>query len=422
MTSFGRHLRAALWVVPLLALSGCNSDGHLAGGSSEVDNPLQITFVDGEGVAARVSGSLAVYASDQNPALNPSAIVSKRVEDGTGIILSAHDIVGHVPFNVLLVADDSTGGLLLRLSYDPAAGRYARDGIPGEPAASITVSRLVRYEAELDLPNDSGINRIFVPGSPFQAVMVDSTFVFEAIPEGEFPAHVLTSEGIELPLPEPITPGQPRRHQVDPDAPPVPRPHPPAPPVPPVVQAGPDRTVWIGSPTFLAGTVSGASLQDPRLALLWRQVPPIPQGTRAHIENPTSLGTRVQFPRPGLYRFALSAAMGPHRSSDTVTIGVHGAIELPAFIVPTESDTLRAGQPTEIAWEAGTQETLVLEFTRNGGATWTIFDAGYPSRPGINKRMWMPPGQNLPATCQIRLRTIAGEELARTGVFLVVSP
>ncbi len=320
-------LRGATPLFPLL-LTGCNSS-DVAGTSSGVDNPqIMVAFTSGSGTPSTISGSLSIYQANQNPALDPNPILEKRVEQKASINLSRSDFLSSADtgivdtINVLLINDDSTGGLLQKLIYNSSTRKFSSAG-NDVSSVNLKLAALVNYSGTLDRPSGpGGLERIFIPGTPYQAVVVDSGFSLGKIPPGTFPARLITNQGVELPLPDSLHTDNYGPQHVDPNAPPIQRPPPPPPPQL-KVDAGPDRNVSKDAETFLQGKITGAVYPDPHLALLWRQIGPDPQTTRALLESPTALVTHVTFPKPGPYRFIFSANYGTGKSvEDTVLITV----------------------------------------------------------------------------------------------------
>jgi hypothetical protein len=421
-----RHLPFRRWpalVAALLGLHACTTDDNMAGGSSEVDNPqILMAFVDSAGAPKYTTGSLGIFLSDQSPALNPAPVVEIRLAAAAIRLTPAHLALAGLTdstrsFNLYLRGDDSTGAFLQKLLYNPAAKKFTHtDGSP-VTELNFVLSPLVRSESVLGSGGDTtGINRLLIPGSPFVAVLVDSVFVFEEIPAGVYPVHILAPNGVELPLEMPLdtrAPGQ--HHQVNTDTQPVVRPPPPPGPMLRAL-AGEDHTTNLGAAFFLNGEVEGLQgSQGPMV--LWRQLPPAHPDARAVIKHPTKLKSKVDFPRPGAYGFVLSVAYQNVHAEDTVWIGVLASTENPVFIEPSAEDTAVVGRPYRIIWVGHREETVDLELSRDGGMTWEIppIAAAILSRSGFNERIWVPSGSPS-SSCRLRLRR--GEmEVARSPAF-----
>jgi hypothetical protein len=408
----------------LALLAACTQSDKVAGGSSGVDNPeVVVAFVAESGAAVTVTGTVSVYVADQNPAVDPDPLVKKVVTADTAVSLSALDFKGDSAraYNVLIVADDSSGSLVRDLSYDPVARKFTFDSAVSRRVAA-RMSPLVRYEATLER-DGTDLVRVVAPGTPYQAVVVDSVFVLEGVPADDtLTLHVVGADGQERPLKDaPGGGGDKPRHRIDSAAPPIDRGPPPEPSGPLRVNAWPDRSVILGSEFALLGGVEGAPSDDPRLAVLWRQIDPDPSG-RAAIETPTAPQTRVTFPWPGFYRFALSAAFGNHRVEDTVLVSVQPP-PLPAFTDPNPFNPSSLAAYTEgpafkVNWYAYLPDTLDLELSRDSGSTWEALSAGVVSNGPVSFR-WnatLPVSEN----CFLRLKRAAtGKTVAYSTLFAV---
>lgn len=419
-------------VAALLGLYACTSDNSVAGGSSEVDNPqVVVAFVNTTGSAVSTTGSLGVYLAGQSPALNPDPVVEIQLNGTDSIrltasMLSAAGVADSIrSFNLYLRGNDSTGSFFQNISYDPVTKKFSRNDTGDIKRVSLTVSPLLRSESVLKgvVADSSGLNRIIIPGSPFQAVVVDSVFVFEEIPSGVYTVHVLSPDGKEIPLPEQMDADAPKYHTVNPDTEPVVRPPPPPPPFF-QINAGVDRIAYAGTETHLIGDVFGVDSRDKRLAVLWRQLPAAHPEAVAIIERPSSLRTDVYFPRAGAYTFVLSVALGNQQVQDTVVIGVQAAPENPAFIEPGLGDTLVIGRFFKLVWEGPRQEFLNLEVSRDSGATWDAppVAVNIASRSGFNEFYWFPWFPLTPTNnCMLRL-TRGNQTAAVTPRFVLRNP
>jgi hypothetical protein len=424
--SLGRRLAAAAAVLTLFA---CSLDNDVAGGSSEVDNPqILVALVSLEGLPVTTSGSLGVYLDGQSPALNPDPVVEIQFNSTDSIKLSAALLTAAGltdtarSFNLYLRGNDSTGAFLQSLAYNPATKKFSRNDSTDLKRLSLTVSPLIRTESVLKgVTADSiGLNRVIIPGSPFQAVIVDSVFVFESIPTGIYTVHVLEQSGREIPLPEPMDTDAPKYHNVNQDTVPVVRP-------PPVqtptftVSVGSDRTVYAGTETHLVGDLRGIDSRDNRVAVLWRQLPSAHPEAVAILERPASLRTDVYFPRPGAYTFVLSVAIGTQQIQDTVVIGVQALPDNPTFIEPSLGDTLVLGQFFKLVWQGSRTEFLSLEASKDSGATWVSVSPYVPAKAGFNEYYWVPwYPLNASANCMVRL--MRGNEVAAVSPRFVLAP
>lgn len=411
-----RSAASALACVPAFVLAlaaafilgACNDD--VAGSSSGVDNPeIALAFTSSSSAALTTTGSLSIYQSNQNPALDPNPIVQVRLVNDSSISLSETDFIpagdstgdSTQSYNVLFIGDDSTGGLLQSITFNPKTGKFSL-GDTGVTRVSMKLSPLVNYASTLQGASDSNPERVFIPGTPFQCVVVDSGFAFTQIPSGTFPVHLITGSGVELPLPDSLNTLSPKPIPVNSGATPIPRP--PAPPPPPLqVNAGTDQTVYLGTQIFLYGQVTGVSGGDPQLAILWRQISPNPDSISAVIANPTALNTSVSFPKPGAYRFVLSATFGTSPpKQDTVWIGVQPTPPT-TFIAPYPGDTVLLGKPFQVFWSNQTRDTLSLQFSVNNGPWATLpKDSAIVADSGFDTLSWTPTGA-ASFNCQLRL-------------------
>jgi hypothetical protein len=416
-------------------LGGCFDD-KVAGGSSEVDNPIIVAFVDSLGVSVTTTGSLSIYLSGQNPTLDPNALLTKQVDNVSSIKLTPSDFTQGLDstrsYNLLLIgSNDSVGALLQNLSYQPSKGRFVFDSMT-VATVKVPVVPLVRYEAFLNAVGDTGLVRVFIPGTPFQSVVVDSSFVIEGVPAGDFKLHAIGGDGSERPLksaPENPAPGN--HHEVDTSAPPIVRPPTPPPAQNLLVFAGNDASLLAaaggGSTSYsLFGSVQGVDPLDARLAVLWKQVGTGPQGAKATIDNPASLNTRVTFPRAGAYLFVLSAVLGNQRVEDTLLVGIQAPQQQTVFIAPTPGDTVFVPfpftspymyAPEKIVWDGHKKDTLLIDISYDAGVTWLpMFFFPIDSKKGLNTFDWFPQGDSA-STVSLRLRNMSGETVATSATF-----
>ena len=431
-----KQLRIILAIVGMAVfLVGCFEE-KFTGGSSEVDNPIVVAFVDSLGVSVTATGSLSIYLSGQNPALDPHALLTKHVDNASSIKLRSQDFTQGLDstrsYNLLLLgSNDSVGALLQNLSYQPSKRRFVFNSMT-VAALKVPVVPLVRYESSLDALGDTGLVRVFIPGTPFQSVVVDSSFVIDGVPEGNFELRAIGGDGFERPLKpatENQTPGN--HHEVDTTVAPIVRP----PSTPPTqnftVFAGNDASILAaagGASTSysLIGSVQGVDPSDARLAVLWKQVGTGPQGAKASIDNPKSLNTRVSFPRAGAYLFVLSAVLGNQRIEDTLLVGIQAPQEQTVFIAPTPGDTVflpylftspYAYPPEKIVWNGHKKDTLAIDISYDGGSNWIPLSF-FPldSKKGLNTYDWYPQG-DAAGNVQLRLTSWTGVTVATSATF-----
>src|SRR5690606_11717147 len=240
-----------------LLLASCG-DSRLAGTSSGVDNPqLTVGFRDQDGKAMRVTGDLEVYSRDQNPAIDPRPLWTIQVRNAPLANLTGDDFrrmretsatrlsapltkfasgraqakpatdasapsqsadTTVTEFNLLLRTEDRTGDLMMEMRFDPATGTFSRAGGPAVSELDAHPVPLVRYEAKLARKDNGEVGRIYVPGTPFVATLVDSAFAIANLPPGVFPMRALTAKGYVHPIKESLdTKAQGVLHQTLPD-------------------------------------------------------------------------------------------------------------------------------------------------------------------------------------------------------------
>lgn len=405
--------------------SACVFDDRVAGGSSEVDNPIVVAFINASGEALEVTGSLSVYLADQNPSVDPEPILRKQLAGAASVRLTGADFTQGArldtsrAYNLLLLASDSSGALLREVSYDPRTGRYTTSA--GKvTSVKLAPAPLVRYASTLS-GIDSGVVRVYVPGTPYQTVLVDSQFVFEGIPSGDLPFHVVLG-GAEVPLVRDSNdtgPNNGPRHHIDSTKPPRQAP-PPQSPDTLRAHAGPDVLLYLGNGASslgfsLNGDVIGVDPGDPRLAVLWKQVndsaPRVPLTQRA------SRSAKTTFTESGAYRFVFSASFGEAKSEDTVLVTVQPAPDSTVFSAPAKGFVLYLNEPFQVSWYATRVDTLTLQFTPDTSAlNWQNLPGQIFSKVGMNTRSWTPQGEPS-SLARLRLLNKKGSVVAVSQTF-----
>jgi hypothetical protein len=413
---------AASAISLLFLLSSCGRDTDVAGGSSGVENPeIVLSFSDRTGASAAFTGSLRIYPADRNPAIDPEAVSQIRLDGDTVIRLTHSDFSrsgtgAATAFNILLTGDDSLGAMLSGLVYHPTERKFSGPGSPDLSRAKVPLVGLVRHRASLDRASSNHLERVFIPGSPFQAVVEDSQFTFEKVPQGVYPVRMIRNHVEEIRLPDSLNTATPARLRVDTAAPVIPRQQPSPPAL--KVDAGEDHIVSLNAETLLSGSVSGANPVDPRLALAWRQVSPDPATARAVLAFPNQPITRVTLPQTGVYRFVLIASFGMNPPvADTVFLDAKGT----AFLKPVQGDTLAQDASFIVVWSDTQTRTLTLQYTVNGGGLWGNIATNLASQAGLNSHAWTPtksPYNN----CYMRLLGPGQVEVARSGRFTLRAP
>ncbi len=461
----------------LAALFSACGDTQVAGTSSGVDNPsLTVGFRDASGTALRITGDLNVYAVDQNPAVDPQPLVTIKVKNSAFTNLTGEDFkrlqltagkqsaqalakpaAAALPaanstgntgkgdststsFNIVLKTQDRTGSLVIGLKYDSSAREFSRVGGAALTRLDVQPRPLVRYQAKLvrdSLHGNAG--RIFVPGTPFLATLVDSLFVIDDMPEGIFPIRLLTADGKVYPIGDSLDTKDSTRIY-----------HPSDQPVGLVDTTGrkdslPDFTVHAGSdqeavlelPAFLEAGVTGLDKTDPRLTCLWRQIKqagdsgrrdtlvpvpplldtagPIPAfDGKAAIFSPTSLRSEVRFPQEGVYQFEIACTLGLRIRLDTVVFSVRRLPPppRPRIIQPRPGDTLVADRAYTVQWEMPDKGPVKVQVSVNNGETWLALAEHYPGKDGLPILPWTPARSlGVSAHCLIQVTSDADTSL-----------
>jgi hypothetical protein len=259
------------------------------------------------------------------------------------------------------------------------------------------------------------LERVFIPGSPFQSVVVDSQFVFDGIPGGVYPLRMIRKYVEEIRLPDSLNTAAPTRFRVDTAAPAIHRPSLPSPDL--RVNAGADRVVSIRTPSLLSGTLTGASLDDPRLAMLWRPIGSTNPSTVV-LDSPGELETMVTLPQTGVYRFVLIATYGMNAPVED-TVALDGWRN--PFIRPSEGDTLVQNAAFNVAWFDDRNRPLILQYSVDGGGLWENIATNLPSKGGFNSYTWTPAMAPFDS-CYLRFLELNNVEVARSERFLLRKP
>lgn len=424
IASPSRFACAALLAALLIAACG---DTQVAGTSSGVDNPsLTVSFRDASGAPVSVTGDLDVYSLEQNPAVDPEPLVTVKIRNATFTKITGEDFsrLGRttakqgaaslaasdtgfqirlwnataaanpvVNFNLILKTQDRTGSLVLGFKYDSASKSFSRVG--GGPLTSVDVQPkpLVRYQARVARESvHGGAGRMFVPGTPFLATLIDSTFIIEDLPEGLFPLRLLAADGKIYPVRDSLdTRDLVRIYRLltvpvglvdttgGKDSIPDFR-----------VQAESDREGFLEVGGFLVARMTGIDPGDSRLSFLWTQIQrlrdsgfvdtpfydpigfmPNSMFHRALISNPTRLSSEVRFEGEGVYEFQIAATLGFRIRTDTVVISVRRLPQpiKPRIIQPEPGDSLVAGRIFNIQWEMP-RGLVTVQVSLDSGTTW----------------------------------------------------
>jgi len=407
-------------------LSGCED-----GTSSGVDNPrLTVSFQDSAGLDMQVTGDLNVYGPDQNPTVSPQPLWTIKLNNASRINLTADDIArinrsapakyaaskvatgsgatrsqtAESPtafaFNLQLRTEDRKGQFAFGLVYDFASKNFSKSADPAAPAAPLTrlgmpPKPLVRYQAKLIRDSLTGtLNRVFIPGTPFQATLVDSAFAFEDLPEGAFSLRFLAADGhvfavnetLDTHIPRDFTIGQVPISTLDTNRFPATdsllR-----------ISAGPDREAYLNAPAILDAVVKIFDPMDPRLAILWRQLHPIGDtALPAKFASPTLPRTEVKLPGEGAYTFEVAATLGKYTKMDTVVLLVKkvGTPLQARIIQPLSADTLAVGRPFPVSWEMPVPGPVTLRASPDKGKNWFTIVQHLDVKDGPATYNWTP--------------------------------
>jgi len=453
---------APAWAATLGALAlfaaSC-SDNQVAGTSSGVDNPsLTVSFAS-SGTAARVTGDLNVYTADQNPAIDPEPLATIKVKNSAFTVLTGDDFRraqqmaakrgaakraaaggsagagDRTIFNLVLTTQDKNGSIELGLVYDSAARAFTRRDSSVKSVA-LETKPLIRYQARVAKEPVHGENcRIYVPGTPYLATLVDSQFVLVDLPQGVLPLRLIGADGAIYPVPDSLNTADSDRvyhpsitssgsidtvRSVD--------------SLPDFQVAAPDAfEAFVEGSTYLEAKVTGISATDPRLSVLWKWQPdsthladsldpdlhsgktePPPS---AELLSPTSLRTEVHFHGDGVFRFLVSATLGSRTRSDSVLVSVrHLPPPEPAVLHPAPAESLILGKPYNVQWQMQGKGPYNLEVSTNNGEIWTVLASHYTSPDGLQIYAWTPSlDLGVSDRCLLRISDVADTTLVATS-------
>jgi hypothetical protein len=470
-----RGLSSVIATLAALLLAYCADNRVADGGSSSgVDNPsLTVGFVNDSGAALKVSGDLEVYAADQNPALDPKPLLTLKIQNSGYTKLSGSDFTrlqisstsGSAPplsklsaaasaggtsgtntakktgadsaatlFNLVLKTQDRTGSLVIGFRYDPVAKAFSLvDNGKSLSRFDLRPKPLVRYSAHiLREPVHGATGRVFVPGTPFLATVVDSVFVLEDLPEGKFPLRLLSGNGNIYPMPialdskdstlifRPSTTPLDSIDTTSQDS------------IPKFgVVAGSPVAAFVESAGFLDAKLDGVSATDPRLSYLWRLIKYTDDSGRVNaalpkvsILSPTSLHSEVRFEVAGVYEFELTATMGVHTQSDTLVmpVGRLTSTTPPRITKPVTGEAIAVYKPYNIQWEMPATGPVTIKVSCDIGLIWNTLVQGYSGKDGLSEYSWTPsPDFTANSKCQMQVLNDADTTMqAKTGPFYLI--
>ncbi len=409
-----------------LLISSC-VDHSVAGTSSGWDNPsVMVAFVRSSGGQQKVSGELKIFASEQNPAVDPNPIARIRLTDDSAVQLTRKDFERGIndtslSFNLEFQGDSGTGALALGLAYH--AGTVSSGGV-AVSKLDMRPGPLVRYIGEVALQPVHGVlGRVFVPGTDFQATLVDSHFVFMALPSESMPLRLMNSDGKIFAVAESLDTRADKVYTVDS----IVLTQLPILPVPQAsairLDAGPPREAFVGTSTLLETGVTNAKADDARLSILWRCIGAHDTNT-IRIEDPTRLKTSVTFKQEGAYLMEVNATLLRQTARDTLVFSVRNATAASRLRVvqPKADDTLAVGERYGIAWEMPVPGPVTLLYSSDGGAVWDTLAQHSQGASGLPVFLWTPHAKtSSPRSGLIEVRSESDTATARsTGGFSVL--
>lgn len=435
-------LAALLIVSSAILHTGCE------GGSTGVDNPgmaeLPVEFRDEAGGIVQARGALEIYAWDHDPAVDSAPLLRLKVDAAPGIRLTAGDfdriLAARAPklsaavkrsaaegpavsdsllrFNLVFRGDSGSGAVAAGLIYVPGLRRFVAEG-----GVRMLPRPLLRFAASLHREAVLGVlGRVILPGTPFQATLADSGFVFEGLPEGRFSAQLLAGDGYLYAVRESLDTRAGHAFTAAPD--PIGRIAAINPPAGFGVDAGTGLSTNPGQEVGLQGRLLGADSNDSRVSILWRFLDKAP-GDSARIVDPTRLRTSIRFPALPGYNLELSATLGAFTVRDTVYVKVFvPAVGVVKFLAPLPGDTLVEGQSFNVGWEYTGTGPVRLEVSYQGGAdgSWSVIADSLPTQAGMGSYAWTPaPPSSSTYNCSLRLKGIPSDSVLGIlpGIFVL---
>jgi hypothetical protein len=415
--SSDRWHTASIWRNVLLAAAAITFPLALAlvqtacsGNTTGVDNPgfteIPIHFRDTEGSPTVVQGEIEIYATEQNPALYPDPVLRLPVQNRSFATLAVEDF-GRIQgdssgkgdsllrFNLLFrgatqAGVTQTGVFASGFVYDKRRKSFKVENA-GQPHLELSPQPLMPFSARMRRETVHGdLGRVYLPGTPFQATLVDSFFVFARMPEGRYVMRLLNADGKIFAVRESVDTRQSQPFTADPE--PIGQvdvayPYPTF-----AVEAGGGQTVLAGDTVALAAKLSGIDSTDARASTLWRWIKPLPDDS-VWLESPTALQTRLRFRNPGTYALELAVSLGARTLRDTVVLTVQAiASNLTTFTSPRSGDTVFVGLETKVTFETGWKGLVRLEYAYEPieSNSWQVIADSIPLSIG-GVFYWTPP-------------------------------
>ncbi|MEO7426591.1 MAG: hypothetical protein ABI036_15485, partial [Fibrobacteria bacterium] len=307
-----------------------------------------------------------------------------------------------------------SGAVATGLSYDPVSKTFSVDARNPAAGVQLVPKPLIRFAARLHREAATGdLGRVFLPGTPFQATLVDSDFALQNLPEGRFGMRMLGGGGYVYAVLETLDTQAGHSFTAAPD--PIGRIDSVIAPVGFGVEAGGNLSANMKESVATQGRLLGADSNDSRLSILWRVLRPLSSDS-ALIAEPTRLNTQILFPAMGGYSVELAATLGATTVRDTVQYKVATTVIVaPAkFSAPQPGDTVIQGQLCKVAWNASALTGMArLEYSYQNGAegTWLIGVDSIKIALG-GTALWTAPliaKEVLP--CLLRLRMIPSDSV-----------
>jgi hypothetical protein len=320
-----------------------------------------------------------------------------------------------IRFNLVFRSGSVSGAVATGLSYDRIEKVFRLDRDGAFPGVRMLPKPLIRFAASIHREAVSGdLGRVFLPGTPFQATLVDNEFALQNLPEGRFGMRLLGDEGYVYAVRETLDTRASTTFTAAPE--PIERVEAAIAPVGFGVEAGGLLYANQSESTVLQGKVLGADPNDSRLSIRWRLLRSISPDS-APIADPTQLNTKILFPTSGNYSVELSATLGAATVRDTAQYKVAPLVSpTPAkFLVPMAGDSLKQGQGYKINWDSPISGRARLEYNVKNGAeqSWVVAFDSRARAPGVGgaPALWTAPFVGTEAPCLLRLRMIPGDSL-----------